>query len=131
MTQKQSPQDEDALPSFVRATEVALRQLAVDSPLRSLIYEQFLDFVTRRMPRERELVMLALMGSADEETRAIAETVEQRWAGGDMINPRMWMNWIPVFCRGFRPPDPHAKGARAHRSHGCFSAVGSSEHQNW
>lgn len=69
---------EEGLSPVVRATGIALRRLAPDSPLRGLIYEQFLDYIATSMPRERHVISLALIGSPDEEARAMGRFLMSR-----------------------------------------------------
>lgn len=73
---------EEGLPPAVLASSIALRRLPPDSPLRGLIYEQFLDYVATAMPRERHVVSLALIGSTDDEVRALGRSLISRPARG-------------------------------------------------
>jgi nucleoside phosphorylase len=80
--------EDSELPGFFRAAEFALRKLPPASPLRALVYEQFLDFVSNHMPRERPLVGLALLGSSDQETSAIGESLMSRPIGDSNSGPK-------------------------------------------
>lgn len=70
--------DSEDVPAFVRGVEAALRGLDSSSPLRALIYEQYLDHIASLSSLERRLVGLALLGSTEASSREMGELLMTR-----------------------------------------------------
>ncbi|MFL6108101.1 MAG: hypothetical protein ACJ72L_14155 [Marmoricola sp.] len=64
---------EETLPPLVHAAEIALDKLGRDSPVRPLIYEQYLDFLASEMPDHARTTAIALRNSTDPDAYAYAE----------------------------------------------------------